>query len=207
DHVRLAVALHQHHVPWLGVGQRHRLPAIALQVARQGVHRGAGLAAIDQPRLLQAGGDEVRAVDVVRYPALHRQLIAVLEFAGVAADELLRDRRGVVAADPRAARNAFGTRYATGSIPAAAARRTGDVEGVAGIDQVGVLDLRVGVHQRIDAGAVALRDLRERGGRDDIVDGHLASPFRGAVRGDARSVRPRPPSANPGPAPMGSTRG
>src|SRR5690606_19376524 len=107
-HVRLAVALHQHHVARPGIGERHRLPAVTLQVARQVVHRRTGLAAIDQPRLLQAGRNEVGAVDVVRHPALHRQLVAVLEFAGVAADELLRDRGGAVAADTGATGDTLG---------------------------------------------------------------------------------------------------
>src|SRR5690606_11383235 len=132
-----------------------------------------GLAGLDHPRLLQHAGDEVRAVDVVGDPALHRDVVGVLELAGIAADQALGDGGGI-----RPVARAGGDRPGAGDLPGLAAAtchptRRGntrlDAERRAGVDQVRVGDVRVRLHQRVHGGPVALGDAGQGVAPVDVV--------------------------------------
>ena len=89
--VRNAIAFHDDHVARLGVGQRHRLPALAAQRDIQLAHGVGVLACRQQAVFLQYRRDEIGAADVVGHIGIYRQRAAALEFGGVAAFKALGD--------------------------------------------------------------------------------------------------------------------
>src|SRR6218665_325505 len=193
-HVVTARRLEAHHVTRLGLVDGHALEVrVVVQVLLQADHGVVVLAVLDLPRLLQARGDEVGAVDVVGDPVLHVRAHAVLlqlEAAGVLVQVRLGDveraalgparrrtrGRGAIRA-ARLATRLRAARLAAARLAAALGRleavaRAREVQRLARVDLVRVLDLRVGLHERADRRVVALRDGRQRvTGLDAVAHG------------------------------------